>query len=185
VIATRWWSHVNAVNAPPQMHAWLTEPGSLTARLMEHSRQFRVHRIRQARGLVMPDEQEILRLPRRVLVQQRNVVLACDGRPVVFAHTSVPLNATASDWPLFGSLGERSLGSTLFGDPLVRRGQLEFARLRADHPMRLRLVDALGPQSAPVLFARRCLYHRRRGSLLVSEIFLPAVLDLALQPNAA
>ncbi|MDY7573655.1 chorismate--pyruvate lyase family protein [Actimicrobium sp. CCI2.3] len=176
VALAQWSTHVNALDPTPQQRTWLTESGSLTAQLIAHSRYFRVRRIRQARGLVALDEQRILQLPRRVLVQQRNVVLECDGQPVVFAHTSVPLTATASDWPLFGSLGERSLGSTLFGDPLVQRGALEFARLSSRHPLMRRLVATLGAQ--PDLLARRCLYRRRHGILLVCEIFLPAIVGL-------
>lgn len=180
-----WMRHVNAINPPTLVRAWLTEPGSLTAQLMAHSRHFRVRRIRQASGMILSDEQHVLQLSRRVLVSQRNVVLECDGVPVVFAHTSVPLSATASDWPLFGSLGERSLGSTLFGDPLVRRGALQFARLSHRHPLIRRLEQTLGRQTEQTFFARRCVYRRRQGVLLVSEIFLPAIVALALQSNAA
>lgn len=185
VALAHWSRHVNAVNPSAPLRSWLTEPGSLTARLIAHSRHFRVRRIRQAGGLILPDEQQVLQLPRRVVVQQRNVVLECDGVPVVFAHTCVPLSATASDWPLFGSLGERSLGSTLFGDPLVRRGALQFARLSHRHPLIRRLEKTLGPQTEQTFFARRCVYRRRHGVLLVSEIFLPAIVALALQSNAA
>ena len=180
-----WRPDINALHPSPQWRNWLTEPGSLTARLIAHATHFRVRRIRQARGLIVADEQQILQLPRRVLVQQRNVVLECDGRPVVFAHTSVPLGATASDWPLFGSLGERSLGTTLFGDPQVVRGALEFARLSRHHPLMRRLEATLGPQPDVGLLARRCCYRRQQGVLLVSEIFLPAIVTLALRSNAA
>ena len=180
-----WSPHVNACHAPPALRRWLTAHGSLTALLIAHSRQFRVRRVFQGRGLILPDEQTVLHLPRRVMVQQRNVVLECDGRPVVFAHTSVPLTANATDWPLFGRLGERSLGSTLFGDPRVRRGALEFARLSERHPMMQRLQNVLGVQTDTPLFARRCVYRRGAGLLLVSEIFLPSIVALALQTNAA
>jgi chorismate lyase len=97
---------------------------------------------------------------------------------VVFAHTVVPMSCSAADWPQFSALGERSLGSTLFKDPLVRRGQLEFARIRAGHPLWQRAHDALGGGADPIYYARRCLYRRHQGTLLVTEVFLPAVLDL-------
>jgi chorismate--pyruvate lyase len=99
---------------------------------------------------------------------------------VVFAHTVVPMSATAADWPLFSALGERSLGTTLFGDPQVRRGVLEFARLRAGHPLAQRAREALGLDGPDelLLYARRCLYRRRQGTLLVTEVFLPSVLEL-------
>jgi len=112
------------------------------------------------------------------------VLLRCAGAPVVFAHTVVPMSATAADWPLFKTLGERSLGSTLFHDPLVARGALQFARLRPGHPLHGRAIAALGGKAAPgVLYARRCLYRRRHGTLLVTEVFLPEVLHLAARPS--
>ena len=87
----------------------------------------------------------------------------------------------ASDWPAFSALGEKSLGSTLFGDPQVHRGELEYARLRATHPLALRACAAAGLVlgESDMLYARRCLYRRHRGVLLVTEVFLPQVLDLA------
>ena len=122
-------------------------------------------------------------------VAHREVMLRCDGRPVVSGHTVVPMSASASDWPLFSALGERSLGTTLFYDPRVTRGELEFARLRPGHPLVARVHAALGRDGSAqdtsvgptdtIYFARRCVYRRRQGLLLVTEVFLPEVLDLA------
>jgi chorismate--pyruvate lyase len=163
------------------MRAWLAGGGSLTARLTRHSAAFRVQRLHQRTALCLADEARIIGLARPCRVWEREVLLRCDGAAVVFAHTVVPLSASASDWPLFSALGERSLGSTLFYDPLVRRGALEFARIRAGHPLMQRARAALADGlDAPVLYARRCLYRRHRGSLLVTEVFLPSVLALVL-----
>jgi chorismate--pyruvate lyase len=162
------------------MRIWLTTPGSLTARLVAASRSFRVQKLRQAPALCLPDEAGPIGLPRVQRVWEREVLLRCDGRPVVYGHTVVPMSADASDWPLFSALGERSLGSTLFHDPLVRRGALEYARLRPGHPLVARVQAALGgARPGSVYYARRCVYRRRQGLLLVTEVFLPAVLDLA------
>lgn len=177
----RWFGHVDALNAPAAMRRWLTAGGSLTARLIAHSRGFRVQRLHQRSALCLADEAPAIGLPRAWHVWEREVLLRCDDAPVVFAHTVVPLSATATDWPLFKTLGERSLGSTLFRDPLVARGALEFARLKPGHPLYQRALAALAAQdgAAPgLLYARRCLYRRRRGSLLVTEVFLPGVLAL-------
>ncbi|HZW20098.1 MAG TPA: chorismate lyase [Noviherbaspirillum sp.] len=171
------------------MRGWLTDTMSLTRKLMARSEHFRVRRLRQERGLCLTDEAEMVELRRRSHVQEREVLLQCDGRPVVFAHTIVPLSATTSDWPFFGTLGERSLGTTLFGDPKVLRGRLQYARLRAQHPLVERARAALGnDEFAAPLFARRCLYRRRNGVLLVTELFLPAIAELKAprtQPNSA
>jgi chorismate--pyruvate lyase len=116
-------------------------------------------------------------------VWEREVLLRCDDVPVVFAHTVVPMSASAADWPLFNALGERSLGSTLFYDPRVTRGELEFARIRAGHPLMQRARAALGGSDATIYYARRCLYRRRQGTLLVTEVFLPAVLALSARSH--
>lgn len=173
-----WHRHVNAVAPAPAMRGWLKARGSLTARLIAHSAAFRVQRLHQRTALCLADEAAAIGMPRPGRVWEREVLLRCDGRPVVFAHTVVPLADSATDWPLFGALGERSLGSTLFYDPLVRRGELEFARLRPGHPLAQRAAAAVGGAGAPVYYARRCLYRRHQGTLLVTEVFLPEVLDL-------
>lgn len=174
-----WQPHARALRAPDKMHDWLVTPGSLTARLVANSEQFRVRRLHQYRAPCLVDEAGAIGLARVQRVWEREVLLECDGKPVVFAHTVVPASANASDWPLFSALGERSLGTTLFYDPLVRRGQLAFARLDAGHPLVRRAHAALGMQDdKTIYYARRCVYRRRQGLLLVTEVFLPAVLAL-------
>jgi chorismate--pyruvate lyase len=180
----RWLAHPDGVRAGAAMRDWLTTPGSLTARLIAHSRQFRVQRLRQQSNLCLADEAGAIGLARPRRVWEREVLLRCDGKPVVYGHTVVPMSATAHDWPLFSALGERSLGTTLFYDPLVQRGQLEFARIRPGHPLFARVHAAIkgegqAGRSDTVYYARRCVYRRRQGLLMVTEVFLPAVLDLA------
>jgi chorismate--pyruvate lyase len=176
----RWLPHASGVGAPARMRDWLTTEGSLTARLIASSSAFRVQRLHQASAICLPDEARTIGLPRPGRVWEREVLLRCDGEAVVFAHTVVPTTSTATDWPLFSVLGERSLGTTLFYDPLVKRGRLEFARVRAGHPLMQRANAALGCASGDrVYYARRCVYRRHQGLLLVTEVFLPRVLDLA------
>jgi chorismate lyase len=181
-----WVSHVNAVGAPADMRDWLSDRVSLTRKLMERSQHFRVQCRRQGRGLCLRDECGTIDLPRRLVVREREVVLRCDEQPVIFAHTVVPLRANATDWPFFSALGERSLGTTLFGDPRVRRGELEYAKLHADHPLARRAIETVHLERCRFpLFARRCLFKRNNGLLLVTEVFLPAVRELQANRPAA
>lgn len=176
----QWQPHVLALNAPSAYVPWLTAGGSLTARLKAHSDSFRVQCLHQRVERCLSDEAAVIGMHRPGRVWEREVLLRCDNTPAVFGHTVVPMSANATDWPLFSTLGERSLGTTLFGDPLVQRGVLEFARLREGHPLAQRARAALGanaPQDQ-ILYARRCLYQRRQGTLLVTEVFLPSVLEL-------
>jgi len=180
-----WHGHVLATNPPQPMRHWLTGGASLTAKLKAHSSGFRVQVLHQEPAICLADEANAIGEHRPVRVVEREVLLRCDNTPVVFGHTVVPMSADASDWPLFSALGERSLGSTLFGDPQVKRGQLEFARLRVTHPLARRVRAALAAHGCAVpddhlLYARRCRYRRHAGSLLVTEVFLPAVLELRM-----
>ncbi|MBI1889979.1 MAG: chorismate lyase [Burkholderiales bacterium] len=176
----RWFNNVHGVNSPQELRHWLVDRASLTQKLAMRTREFRVQRLRQERGYCLADEVAAVGLARRIQVQEREVLLHCDLCPMVFAHTVVPLSATASDWPFFGRLGDRSLGTTLFGDPRVIRGDMQFARLQATHPLVRRAARATGVQQfdAP-LYARRCLYKRKRGVLLVTEVFLPQISRLS------
>lgn len=180
VASATWHAHVNHVNAPQELRHWLTDTVSLTWKLTVRSEHFRIRRLNQQRAMSLADEFEEVGLARRLQVQQREVLLECNGAPVVFAHTIVPLDATTHDWPFFGALGERSLGSTLFGDPRVWRGRMQYARLHPLHPL-ARRARATAAEHAPAdgpIFARRCLYRRRRGLLLCTELFLCGVTAL-------
>ncbi len=174
-----WHRHVNAVQADSVMCDWLTNRDSLTARLLARSQQFRVQKLRQGFAMCLPDEAGAIALPRVQQVIEREVVLRCDETPVVYAHTVLPLTATASHWPLFASLGNRSLGTTLFSDPLVHRGQLQYARLWRQHPLMKRIAAEHGLSTEhQFLWARRSVFRRKGSPLLVTEVFLPEILGL-------
>jgi chorismate--pyruvate lyase len=175
----RWLAHLPPGSAPSCLRPWLLEPGSLTARLQAHSRHFEVRLLRQSHGVCRPDQARMIGLARAARVREREVLLCCDGQPVVYAHTVTALSS-AADWPFFHRLGQRSLGTALFSDPLIARGCLQHARLHARHALARRAAAAAPACSNErVLHARRCLYRRHRGLLLVTELFLPTLARLA------
>src|SRR5450830_16597 len=173
-----WVDHVNTIETRPEMQDWLCNRDSLTARLVARCDQFRVQRLSQHQTRCLHDEYTKIGLARPAKVRQREVLLKCDGVPMIYGHTVVPLNATANQWPLFHALGERSLGSTLFNDPLVERGALSYARLHTSHPLIQRIKRAVPDMHARTLPARRSLFWRKGACLLVTEVFLPGIVNL-------
>ena len=163
-----------------RLHHWLGDTASLTLKLMQCSRQFRVQRLVQRSERCLADEAQRLGLARPVKAMVREVALLCDGVPFVFAHSVLPLTSSAQDWPWFDQLGERSLGSMLFADPQIVRGELEYARLSPQHPLAQRAVQA-GMQSSQGLRARRRLFRRKQGIILVTEVFSPLIAQLTPQ----
>jgi chorismate--pyruvate lyase len=110
---------------------------------------------------------------RQQLAQVREVLLECDGVPVIFAHSvlSTASNGRLTRW--LAGLGSRSLGSLLFSFPGFKRGKLEFLRLDARHPLyRLAAPWAAGE---PQLWARRSEHRLGQQVLCVTEVFLPTI----------
>jgi len=172
----RWHSHINRINPPWPMRAWLVDPASLTSKLAKRSLQFRVQLLRQSSGKGLAGECEMLGLPRRARLWTREVLLCCDSRAVVFARSVLSRASGFSDWPYFRSLGERPLGAALFADRRVTRGSFQFAELQPAHPMVQAIRSFLDEKEiVRPFYARRSLFRRRGGRLLVTEIFLPTL----------
>lgn len=169
---TRWLPEV-AGDAGP-VASWLREPGSLTARCRRACDVFQIRLLSYRRELPV-----VAQTHDRVLQRVREVLLECDGRPVIFAHTEMPCapRGPLSQW--LARLGNRSLGSLLFSHPGFRRGRLEFRRLDARDELFRRAVAASGLRDdSGQLWARRSLHGFGRQSVLVTEVFLPSVLAL-------
>ena len=166
----RWQGTLGA--APDAgLRSWLTEPGSLTARCIRHSRHFAVRVLAFGKARPLGDEAAA----RRAWV--REVVLECDGRPVIFAHTTLADGRGGRLTRWLAGLGSRSLGSLLFSYPGFVRGPIEFCRLDARHPL-YRRAAAVAPVP-PTLWARRSAHRLGGQSVRVTEVFLPAIGQLA------
>lgn len=168
----RWHSRLIGGPGDPVLRSWLTEPGSLTKRCVAACRQFQVRLLRFERGDALADAIG----PQQAWV--REVALECDGVPVIFAHTTLAAGHRGRLGRWMARLGSRSLGSLLFAYPGFRRGQIEFLRLDARHPL-YRRAASLVPVG-PLLWARRSCHHLDGQDVLVTEVFLPAIRQLTV-----
>ena len=172
MIRRRQWRSRLGPGAPEErLASWLREPDSLTARCRRACAQFRIRLLRC--GLMQPIADEARR---QQLAHVREVLLECDGVPVIFAHSvlSTMPNGRLTRW--LAGLGSRSLGSLLFSYPGFKRGQLEFLRLDIRHPLyRLAAPWAAGESQ---LWARRSQHRLGQQVLCVTEVFLPAIVRL-------
>ena len=153
------------------MHGWLSEPDSLTARCQAACRVFRVRVLTYGKAAPLADE---ARDRRKTWV--REVVLECDGVPVIFAHTTLSTTSKGRLTRWLAGLGSRSLGSLLFSRPGFRRGAIEYCRLDARHPLFRRA--AVHGEHGKYLWARRSWHHLGGQQVLVTEVFLSAITRL-------
>jgi len=170
----RWQPQPFQVRAPMSLRPWLTDSGSLTARVKAHCGQLRVRVLRQRLARPNEDERRLIGLPPGRLAWVREVLLLADDRPVVFAHSVLAPRHLRGPWHMAAGMGGRPLGAALFADPLILRGALHCQRLTAAHPLHRRAEMALG-EKLPTLWARRSRFLRWGCALLVTEVFLPGI----------
>ena len=172
---TRWTRFAPA--HADRWRPWLVYPGSLTRRIVERSRRFRVEVVRQGGRVPHEDERRVLGLAAGVHAHVREVVLVADGVAVVVAHSIVAARDVLGVWRALRSLGTRPLAALLFADPRVRRHGFEYARLERRHPLARRVRAIAGPLPG-ILRARRSVFTRHGRRLMVTEVFLPTLAEL-------
>lgn len=169
-----WKTQPFQVRAPRPLRPWLTDSGSLTARVKARCGELRVRVLRQRMARPHEDERRLVSLPPGRLAWVREVLLLADGRPVVFAHSILAPRHLRGPWHMAAGMGGRPLGAALFADPLIQRGALHSERLTTGHPLHRRAEAALGLR-LPTLWARRSRFLRQGCALLVTEVFLPGI----------
>lgn len=150
-------------------HAWLCEPHSLTAKLKSRSKCFSV-KVLNEQECVLNYEQQALLKGISSSVLNREVLLLCDGAPMVYAQSWLPVNVTSANRQLL-NMGEKPLGDIIFQDPALTRANIEVARFDQFHPLQ-QLVKQLDLPVQPVL-GRRSVFTLHNYQFLVSEVFLP------------
>ncbi|MDD2892283.1 MAG: chorismate lyase [Halothiobacillaceae bacterium] len=174
-----FWNRA-ALGCGADMHPWLHDHGSLTARIQQRCERFAVHPVRSGLARIACDEAAVLGIAPHRLAYSREVFLHADCKPAVFAHSACRADDLRGAWQAMKGLGNRSLGSLLFTHPLVVRHPLHFAALRPHHPLYQSAISAIDSRPDR-LWARRSLFTLRGAPLLVTEVFLPAILKLGLR----
>lgn len=103
----------------------------------------------------------------------REVSLYADGCPVVYARSVLSQESMRGAWQVLSKIGNKPIGAVLFSDPGIRRSQLVYKKLDAQHSLRHILVRN------ETLWARRSVFIRDKMPLLVNEVFMPEILRLA------
>lgn len=157
-------------------HGWLINPDSLTARLQQRYTQFSVQTLQMANARVIHDEACVLHLKLHQLATVREVMLLGNQQAVVFAHSIIPRRARRGPWHHLARLGNQPLGALLFANPQVRRTPLTYKKLSKHHVLYQKALPQLAVPPA-YLWARRSVFYLNCVSILVTEVFLPALHD--------
>jgi chorismate--pyruvate lyase len=156
---------VGCLRDPESGRSWLSEAGSITARLRQHWPQVQVDVLWEGVRVPRWDESPCEALPPDALAWVREVRLHAHGIPLVSAKTVIPDWASAHAWRAVASLGSRPLAELLFSETGSDRSAMAFALLTRDGLQRP---------------ARRCIHTRQGASLWLTEVF-----DLLTQPTGS
>ncbi len=172
-----WHSALTSVSY--HQRKWLQDRGSLTRRIQNRCAHFYVKPVYQSLSRIYGDELDVMGLRSSELAMVREVYLYCGSAPVVFAHSVVARKNLRGAWRGLSGLGNRSLGTVLFTNPKIKRTPLAFKKVSHGHFLYDRACAKL-PTKPANLWARRSLFTLHGQSILVTEVFLPAILDLPL-----
>jgi chorismate--pyruvate lyase len=157
----------------PDRYAHLADNGSLTRRVKQACNgQFAVQLIDHCTLPPSRQERLLLNLPEASQALSREVFLCCDQTPLVFARTIIGLvkkNRLLTE--RIANLGEKSLGSVLFKDPLAVKRQMHLARLAPNHEF-FKPLDLQAFTLNEDIWLRRSLYYYEGCDLIVYEAFI-------------
>lgn len=155
---------------PVHLAGWLTDSGSLTARLNKlGGSAITVEVLRQSWGRARLSEARTLGVAPNQTCLIREVVLKGPQQQAwVFARSLFPASSLTGPLRHMRHLDNRPLGGYLFAHPQLGRSPLQLALLP---PANLIPAPLQGEQS---LWGRRSVFSLYGKKLLVSEIFLPA-----------
>ena len=170
--------HNSTLGCGADLEPWLRDHGSLTQRIQRRCSRFAVHNVYSGLSRIAHDESVLLDIEPRQLAYTREVFLFADDEPVVFAHSVLVRKQLRDAWLAVRTLGSKPLGAFLFVHPRIERMPLHYQALRSAHPLYRRSAEVLSNPPRR-LWARRSLFYLHGAPLLVSEVFLPGILQLS------
>lgn len=171
---------------PEQVRTWLTLTEPLTAHLKQQLPPHRLAMWRQ--GLEPPPihEQLLLHLTAPASAWIRQIFHYLGDDIVVYARTVVPENIYKEYQDILDNLGTKPIGAAFLYEKAWRRSAFTFGCITPAGLLHDAATQAISGQKAKdlaeqLLPARRSLFDTGKGYILLTEVFLPAL--LAFQPN--
>lgn len=158
-------------------HHWLIDNGSLTMRLRQRYTDFSVKLVSVAYAKPFFDEAAPLNIAPHKAALIREVLLMGNHQAVVFAHSVLPRASLRGRWLALSRLGNKPLGASLFANPQVKRTPLCYKKLSCHHLLFQHASQNL-INKPTYLWARRSVFSLSGASMMVTEVFLPQLLEV-------
>ncbi|MDD5460662.1 MAG: chorismate lyase [Methylococcales bacterium] len=161
---------------PDNVQSWAYESGSLTRRLRSfYGDAVAVKILLQRWHKPFLSERRLLKLSERQYSLIREVLLYANDKPLVLARTIIPAATIKATQNNLSHLGNRPLGEIIFSYPKLERMAMDVTLIKPFAWTQSVLAETAIDQ--PV-WGRRTVYAIAHKQMLVSEFFLPDVLDI-------
>lgn len=158
-----------------RVQPFLFQEGSLTHYIQQCcSGSFKVEVITESWNQAMSDETELLSLANNEKTFIRKSLLKNDDQILVYARTIIPEKTLTGKNEKLTMLGDKPLGDVLFNDTSTYRAKMRYAKIPVDCELHNEATKGLGITIE--LWGRRSLVLFEQQPLLITEIFLPAIL---------
>ena len=163
---------------PLPFRAWVMHAGSFMQRLVQQGvNDAHVQVLRQRWMCPKLEERQLLGIEKGVHALVREVLILSEQSQWMFARTVIPRSTLTGEEQQLAHLNNRPLGSVLFKDPTMKRGEFEIACLQPGEQWHAKISEVTG-LLLPDLWARRSLFTLQGKSLLLAEVFLPDIATL-------
>jgi chorismate lyase len=157
-------------------HPFLFNEGSLTQFIQQRCPGlFSVELISESWHQPLADEAELLSLENNENTFIRKSLLKCDNQILVYARTAIPEKTLSGKNQKLTELGEKPLGDVLFNDKTTYRSDIRYAKIPVN--CELHKEATKGSDITSELWVRQSLIYIEQQPLLITEIFLPAILE--------
>jgi len=161
---------------PENVQSWTYESGSLTRRLRDYyGDAIGVKVLLQQWNTPFLSERRLLKLHENKYSLIREVLLHADGKPLILARTIIPAKTVKVAKSNLAHLGSRPLGEVIFSYPKLERIEMDVTLINLSTWTQPAIAEANIDQ--PVS-GRRTVYAIAHQQMLVSEFFLPGVLEV-------
>lgn len=162
-------------NIPSNAATWINETRSITQRLRHHyTSRICVQVLNNQWQRAYITESQLLKSPYEKYMLTREVLLYTNDIPLIIARTVIPATTLSHVHKNLSHLGNRPLGEVIFSYPYLQRLALEMTQIQK-HQWRHSILQTTKIEQA--IWGRRTIYAIHYHPLLVSEFFLPAILN--------
>lgn len=177
--ATQFWKPSGLINRVTPLIAiqqWLKTTTSLTEKLRHICPELEVMVLSETYETPMLSETQQLGLANNEKAWVRCVVLRCQQRHLIYARTVIPNMNPNNPWQELQDLGNKPLGEILFEMPSIQRSSFEFSKNKLQDWPHLNETIAQNEMNN-TSFARRSVFVQKQAPLLLTEVFLPTLLN--------